>query len=299
MGFRNVISDGSTNPPHLRTQINLSSMCRLPGEGDEWTLAQRLDQVVSAGFQGIAAQIQTPLEADELAALLQERNLPLGLCAIAADADDLLPQIDLAHRTRAQYLSVRVPGSLRASPDIAEILKDMYDLSNDSGLPLLIQTHRGSVTQDLRRTIKVLNRYKKLRLSADFSQYALAADLTGPWTQDIMDAFEQISNRAAAFEGRISYGNQIQDDIAAGKGEFAQQYKKLWQIAFSGWLERSTPGDILPFTVNLGPHDADPDTFDRWAQSQTIRRLADEAWSAAHAPDQTEPVGTATTAAEL
>jgi hypothetical protein len=298
MGFRNIISDGSTNPPRLRPQINLSSMSRLPRDGPEWTLPQRLDELISAGFHGIEAHIQTSLEADELAALAHERNLPLGLCAVAADADDLLPTIDLVHRMRAEYLSVRVPGSLRASPDIAEILKDMYGLTNDTGLPLLIQTHRGSVTQDLRRTIKVLDRNKKLRLSADFSQYVLSANLTGPWPEEIWQAFEQIARRCSALEGRISYGNQVQDDIAAGEGELAQQYKRLWTVAFSHWLEKSDAGDILPFTVNLAPPENGAETFDRWAQSLTIKRLAEEAWSEAPTPEPMEPVGAETITAQ-
>src|ERR1700728_1631337 len=122
MGFRNVINDGSASPPRFRPQINLQSLSRLPRDGAEWTLAGRLDRIVSAGFLGVEFSCQTPVEADELAALLHDRNLPLGLCAHAAEADDLLPAIELAHRMRAEYLSIRVPGSLRASPEIAGLL---------------------------------------------------------------------------------------------------------------------------------------------------------------------------------
>ena len=294
MGFRNVISDGSANPPRCRLQINLTSMGRLPRDGAEWTLPQRLDELINAGFGGIEAFVQTALEGEELAALVHERNLPLGLCAVAADGDELLPPIELAHRMRSEYLSVRVPGSLHASPEITEILKDMYGLANDAGLPLFIQTHRGSVMQDLRRTIKVLGRCKKLRLSADFSQYVLAAQLTGPWPDEIWEAFEEIAGRASGFAGRISYGNQIQDDIGAGEGELAQQYKKVWTAGFSRWVEKSTPGDVLPFTVNLAPPDGGAESFDRWAASLAIKRIAEEAWLAAQAVEASETTPTET-----
>jgi hypothetical protein len=263
MPFRNVINDGSANPPRFRLQINLNSLSR----------SQQVDQIVSAGFGGVEAQFETPLEANEIAALLQERNLAIGVCAVAAEADELLPTIELAHRVRAEYLSVRVPGSLRSSPEIAEVLKDMYDLVNDAGLPLLVQTSRGSVMQDLRRTIKVLDRYKKLRLNADISGYVLAGELTSAWPDEICQHFEQIARRASGFGGRISFGNQSQDDIGAGEGELAQQFKKLWTLGFGAWLEKAAPGDVLPFTVNLAsPTDA---------ESLTIKRMAEEAWVAA------------------
>lgn len=292
MGFRNVISDGTASPPRFRPQINLQSLSRLPRDGAEWTLAEGLDRILSSGFQGVESSCQTPMEADELAALLHDRNLPLGLCADAAEAVDLLPAIELAHKMRAEYLTIRVPGSLRASPDIAGLLKDMYDLANDAGLPLLIQTQRGSVTQDLRRTVKVIARHRKLRLNADFSGYVLAAELTTAWPDEIWDNFEHIAARASAYQGRITFGEQIQDDISAGAGELAQQFKKLWTLGFGTWLQHAHPGDVLPFTVNLLPPPAAAtdstgrEVSDRWEQSLVIKRLAEEAWSAAQPADE-------------
>ena len=78
----------------------------------------------------------------------RNRGLAIGFSTRASEADDLLPLIELAHRMRADYLSVQVSGSLKASPEIAEILEDMFDLVNDAGLPLFIETHRGTVAQD-------------------------------------------------------------------------------------------------------------------------------------------------------
>jgi hypothetical protein len=53
----------------------------------------------------------------------------------------------------------------------------------------------------------------------------------------------------------------------------------------AGWLQKAQPGDILPFTCELGPiYYSIPDLSgkeisDRWQQALIIRRLAEDAWT--------------------
>jgi sugar phosphate isomerase/epimerase len=292
MGFRNQVNDGTSNPPRLRLQQSAWALSQLPRGGIEWSTPERLDKIAAAGFTGFEAACQSPQEADELAAMLRDRHLGLGFSATAAEADDLLAHIELAHRMRADYLTVRVPGSLMASPAIADLLEEMYDLANDAALPLFIETHRGTVTQDLRRTIKVINRFKKVRFTGDFSHYVVAGELGGPWSEDVWDHFQQIARRCGAWHGRISFGQQIQNDVGDGAGEPAQQFKKLWTLGFSAWLEKARPGDVLPFVCQLGPPPygltdlTGREISDRWEQCLVIKRLAEEAWADAQPPEQ-------------
>lgn len=297
MGFRNVVNDGSSNPPRLRMQCSPQGLSQLPRGEMEWSITEKLDRLASLGFGGYVAQPQTEQEADHLAAMLHDRGLGIGFATTAAEADELLPAIELAHRMRADYLTARVKGSLEASPEIADLLGDMYGVANDAGLPLFIETHRGDVTQDLRRTIKVVNRFKKVRFAGDFSHYVVAGGLEGAWSEDIWDHFNQIARRCGAWKGRISFGHQIQNDIGDGSSAMPQQFKKLWTAGMAAWLGKSRPGDVLPFTCELG---APPislvdatgrETSDRWDQTLVIKRLAEEAWAAA----QVEP----TVAAEV
>jgi hypothetical protein len=285
MGFRNVVNDGLSNPPRLRLQQSARSLANLPRDGTQWSMVERLDRIAAAGFGGFDVSNVSEPEADELAGMLRNRGLAIGFSARALDPDDLLAPIELAHRMRADYLSVRVNGSLKASPEIAEILEDMFELVNDAGLPLFIETHRGSVTQDLRRTVKVIDRFKKVRFTGDFSHYALAGEMTGPWSEEVWDHFRPIAARCGHWHGRISFGHQAQNDIGDGLGELAQQYKKLWSMGMASWLKKSQPGDVLPFTCELDPAPyavIDPsgrELSDRWEQSLVIKRLAQEAWA--------------------
>lgn len=259
----------------------------MPRGEPEWSIIEKLDHIAAAGFGGLVVQCQSEQEADELSAMLHGRGLGIGFAAVAKEADDLLPAIELAHRMRADYLCVRVPGSLESSPKIADLLDEMYDVVNDAGLPLFIETHRGDVTQDLRRTVKVINRLKKIRFAGDFSQYVLAGGLEGPWNEEIRDHFEQIAGRCGSWRGRVSLGHQIQNDIGDGSGEMPRQFTKIWTTGMSAWLKKSRPGDVLPFTCELEPapgaimDSGGREISDRWEQSAVIKRLAEEAWSAA------------------
>jgi sugar phosphate isomerase/epimerase len=285
MGFRNVVNDGSSNPPRLRLQQSAWALLNLPRDGAEWSIIERLDRIAAAGFAGFETSVASEPEADELAGMLRNRGLAIGFSAQASEADDLLGPIELAHRMRADYLTVRVHGSLKASPDIADILEEMFDLANDAGLPLFIETHRGTVTQDLRRTVKVIDRFKKIRFTGDFSHYVLAGELAATWTEEVWDHFRPIAARCGNWHGRISFGEQSQNDIGDGTSESAQQFKRLWSMGMAAWLRKSQPGDVLPFTCELGPTPyaltdlSGRELSDRWEQSLVVKRLAEEAWS--------------------
>jgi hypothetical protein len=297
MGFRNIINDGSAAAPRLRMQQSIWGMIHLPFNGPEWPLTEKLDKAMAAGFTGIEASCNDDATVDEIAGPLHDRGLPIGMIARATDADELSPAIERAHKLRAEYLCVHAMGSLKATPQIVDIFREMYEVANDSGLPLLVETHRGHMTQDLRRTVKVLSRFKKIRFMGDFSHYVLCGTVEGEWSGEVWEHFEQIARRCSAWHGRVSSGQQIQVDIGDGSGEAAGQFKKLWTFGMTAWLAKAMPGDVLPFTCELGPAPysitdlSGRELSDRWQQSLVIKRLAEEAWAdaqAAHAAKQAQ-----------
>jgi len=292
MGFRNVVNDESGHAPRLRMQHCTWALLNLPRGGQEWSMAQKLDMVAGAGFKGYDAYGIRPPESDELATMLRDRGLAFGYSTGASHPDDLLLPIEIAHRMGADYINVQVGGSLKAAPEIADLLEEMFELVNDAGIPLFIETHRNTVTQDLRRTVKVINRFKKVRFTGDFSHYIVAGELGGEWSEEVWAHLRPIAGRCGNFHGRISNGEQIQVDIGDGTGSLAQNFKKLWTVGMTAWLKKSQPGDILPFTCELGPIAYSiPDLSgweisDRWEQCLVIKRLAEEAWQDAQTAHQ-------------
>lgn len=290
MSFRNVVNDGTQGAPRLRLQSNLWVLSRLPRDGEEWSLPEKFDRIARAGFSGFEANPESEQEADELAQLCRERNIAIGLQAYPWTADDLIPRIELAHRMRAEYISAQVYASpLATAPEIADLLEEMTELVTDAGLPFFVETHRGRVTQDLRRTIKVIKKFPKIRFTGDFSHYVVAGEMVGGWGEEVWDAFRKIAKRCCNWHGRIGNGEQVQTDIGDGTNSMCQHFKKLWTLGMTEWLKKARPGDVLPFFPELGPPlysitDLNGrEISDRWEQCLVIKRLAEEAWSDAEA----------------
>ncbi len=219
--------------------------------------------MAGAGFSGFEAHCQTEQEADELAARLRDRGLAIGYSAVGGEADDLLAPLELAHRMRAEYLSVRVTGSLKSSPEIADVLEEMYDLVNDAGLPLFVETRGASVTQDLRRTVKVIQRFKKVRFTGDVSHYVAMGQFGAAWSDEVWDHFQPIAKRCGNWHGRLG-GEAI-------SSETARQFKRLWTFGIGAWLKKARPGDVLPFCCESAAGG--------WEQTLAIKSVAEEAWA--------------------
>lgn len=287
MSFQNVINDGSSNPPRLRMQYNGWALIGLPRGQTEWTLPEKLDQLRAAGFDGFEAGGQDLDEARLLAAMLRDRGMGFGWQAYPTKAKDVRPFLDAALTAGADYLTAQVFGSMKRAPQIVDVLEEMYDIVNGAGLPLFIETHRGRVTQDLLRTLRVIDRLPRVRFTGDFSHYVVAGEIGGAWPDDVWTAFKKIARRCGNWHGRIGFGEQVQNDIGDGTGEMAIQFKALWTYGFTAWLKKAQPGDVLGFQPELGPPGYSitslegQEMSDRWQQSLVFKRLAEEAWAEA------------------
>jgi sugar phosphate isomerase/epimerase len=285
MAFRNVVNDGTNRPPRLRTQYNMWATHCLPRGGKEWTVPQRLDRIAAAGFGGFEAQANSIEEARELKKMLNDRSLEIGFAAFGGTPEDLDKPIEFALEMGAGYITAQVFGAMKHSAEIIEILQGMYERVNGAGLPFFVETHRGRVTQDLLRTLRVIDGLDRVRFTGDFSHYVVAGELGGEWSEEIWQAFEKIAARCGNYHGRIGYGEQVQNDIGDGLNKQAQQFKKLWTLGMKHWLKQAQPGDVLPFCSELGPPgysitDLDGrEISDRWEQSLVIKRLAEEAFA--------------------
>ncbi len=289
MEFRNVINDGTESAPRLRIQATAAWLTGLPRQGNPWTLAEKLDQITGAGLGGLESPCSSDAEAQELSDALRQRGLAFGLCASAASVDDLPAIIELAQRSQADYITLQVPGWLKSAPQSARILKDIYSLANDAGVCVLIETHCGQITQDLRRTVKIVRRFARIRFNGDFTHYVACPGVTGTWGQELWDHFQPIARRCSAWRGRVSFGSCRQEAIGEISAEPVQQFKRLWSIGMTAWMNKATPGDILPFSIDLRPPPeaaVGPDgqeLSDRWEEGMLIKRLAEEAWTEARA----------------
>jgi hypothetical protein len=155
-------------------------------------------------------------------------------------------------------------------------------------IAMMLQTHRGLVTQDVLRTVSYAKEIPDLRFALDLSHYVAAGELGGEFPPAAMDAFEVIMARAGMLDGRVSNGEQVQIDIGpTGDTPEARRFAAVWKKTMARWLKRAGKGDILPFRIELGPPDyairdlSGREISDRWAQTLVFRTLAERLFNEA------------------
>jgi hypothetical protein len=154
-------------------------------------------------------------------------------------------------------------------------------------LSFFVETHRNNYTENLPQTIALIERVPDIRFTADLSHFIVVGEFYGWKEERAVDRIMPVLERTAHMHGRISNGEQVQVDVGDGSGATAQFFVTLWSTAMKHWMKDAGPGDIFPFTSELGPPryaitTPDGKEFsDRWEQSLIIKKLAEQAWERA------------------
>jgi hypothetical protein len=156
-------------------------------------------------------------------------------------------------------------------------------------VPLFIETHRGTVTQDLLRTVSYARQMERMRFTLDASHFVVAGELIAPDNSPkFREALGEIIARSSSIHARVSNGEQVQVDVGDGTGEVVRPYIRWWQAAFRQWSTRAQPGDFFPFVCELGPAPYSitlpvpsesgerVEISDRFAQALVFKKIADE-----------------------
>jgi hypothetical protein len=135
--------------------------------------------------------------------------------------------------------------------------------------------------------LQLIERVPDIRFTADLSHFVVVGEFYGWEDEGALERMMPIIERTSHMHGRISNGEQVQVDVGDGSGDTAQFFVRLWTQAMRCWLKGAGPGDIFPFSSELGPPRyaitlPDGREFsDRWEQSLVMKKLAEQAWAQA------------------
>jgi hypothetical protein len=153
---------------------------------------------------------------------------------------------------------------------------------------MMVQTHRGRVTQDLFRTVAYTRAIADLRFCLDLSHYFVAGEIGGRLSAEADELFDALLRRAPMLDGRVSNGEQVQVDMGPSAGNAqATYFAALWKRAMTHWLKQARPGDMFVFRVELGPPSysildlSGKEISDRWEQAKLMRAVAERIWNEA------------------
>lgn len=254
-GATGYLNDGSAAAPRLKIYLNLDTLVDLR-PGSEWPGLDGLpayDRLMKDGFEGVQVTSGMPPgpEAHIQYCGLDRINTPY-------EADDVAAR----HAARGdQCITVHVGWGLEDDDEVDRLIEAVLAASEKYQLPIFIETHRATITQDVWRTVKITRRFPGVRFNGDFSHYYCGQELVyGDWNSKL--AFmEPIFERIGFMHGRIASSGWIQAPIdsdlnsrprqADGVANYLDHFKDLWTRAMCGFLRTAGPGDVLIFAPEI------------------------------------------------
>jgi hypothetical protein len=271
------INDGSARPPRLRVDLNLGTLDDLPdwSAGPRGPIEQVLAQLRAAGFEGIQAGP---------AAVDPARRAGMSVCGSGRvdtpdKADALTRQLKEAG---LQAATLHVGTGFEDEVGADALLEAVIAAAERHGFPLFVETHRATITQDSRRTLRFIERYPRLALNGDFSHWYTGLEMVYGDFDWKVSLLRPVFERVGFMHGRIGDPGCIQVDIGDGADHPAvAHFRRMWSECFRGFLRAAGPGDVLVFAPELLPpriHYARTvggrETSDRWLQALVLARLA-------------------------
>jgi sugar phosphate isomerase/epimerase len=284
-------NDGSRNAPRLRVQHSFWSLIKLPLNAGfdgvmEWTLDEKFARVKAAGFEAVECWLSDDNE-KEITEALKRHELRLVMGHRPFSVDDTRSTVERAARVGADFLFMQPASAYTPLDTVAEIVRAGRQIAADNGLACFVEVHRNNWTETIPQTLQLIERVPEIRFTADLSHFVVVGEFYGWKEEGALEKMLPILERTSHAHARIGNGEQVQVDVGDGSGETAQFFVRLWAEAMRHWKKSAGPGDVFPFTSELGPPRyaitlPDGREFsDRWEQSLVMKKLAEQAWEQA------------------
>lgn len=256
----------------------------LPERADEESFAM----VAEAGFDGLCLDPSVDEIAENLAKkpLFERHELGCMVNAFPAGPDDMQPLLEFAVEMDACMVNV-ISGVMPIRPeDAVPVVGRWIDEAAALGMPILFETHRDGLLNDLFFTLQLMELVPHMRLCADLSHFVVDRELRAPIPERDQAYIHSVLERSDCFQGRIATREQIQVPIAFPQHEpWVEIFKDWWRDGLRMWRQRNTCGANLVFLCELGPPpyaitDAQQNELsDRWEESLTIRDWVRDIWA--------------------
>jgi len=284
------LNSGSSDTPRLQVYLNLDTLIDHPEFNlqDERGRRACFDRLQVDGFEGVQYTANVPFQAN-----LDFPHCGLDRINTECEADAVAAR----HSDRGELcVTLHVGWGIEDDAEVFRLVEGVLSASLKYHLPMFIETHRSTITQDLWRTVQITKQFPEVRFNGDFSHYYCGLEMVyGNWAQK-MAFMKPIFSRIAFMHGRIASPGcmqvPIEPDLTArprqahGTADYLLHFRELWTRAMSGFLRAAQPGDILIFAPEILP----PKTYyarmfpnqygqlveetDRYAQALLYRNLA-------------------------
>lgn len=264
-------------------------------EKPERSIDENFRIVAEAGFDGMCIDLSAQeIEQFRMSKRFFEKNsLGCMVNAFPHAIEDLKPLLRLAREFDACMVNV-VGGVMPIT--VAGALPVIYRWMEDAAqveMPLLFETHRDGLLNDLFYTLQVIDSVPEMRLCADLSHFVVDRELRAPVPARDEDFIRRILERSDCFQGRIASREQIQVQIDFPQHqEWVQIFKRWWEQGMRLWRQRNAVDATLVFLCELGPppyaitDGQRHELSDRWQEALQIRQWVQDIWASLDAEAQ-------------
>jgi hypothetical protein len=261
----------------------------------ERSIEENFRLVAEAGFDGMCID----LAADEIGQYRKTRQhfentgLHCMVNAFPHRLADLTPILQMAKDFDACMVNI-IGGVMPIT--VAGAVPVIYRWVADAekiGMPVLFETHRDGLLNDLYYTLQVIDSVPELRLCADLSHFVVDREFRAPIPARDEACIRRVLERSDCFQGRIASREQIQIQIDFPQHQqWVEIFKGWWKEGMRMWRQRNADDATLVFLCELGPppyaitDGRQHELSDRWIEALTIREWAQDIWASLDAEFQ-------------
>ena len=174
------------------------------------------------------------------------------------------------------------------------LIEALLEAKSVENYPLIVETHRATLTQDPKRTIDLALQYPDLSFNADLSHWYAGAELTYGDFEDKLSRLKPVFERVRYIHGRIADSGCLQVPVSDPDATPARHFRDMWTRCFEGFLRTNQQGwicfapELLPNRLMSEGKDVElnyarlertadggfREETDRWQQAEVLTSIA-------------------------
>ncbi len=273
-------------PQSLRVYQSMWAMERRRPDGQEWTLDQKLAMIRDAGFDGAGVRFLDRDYIRDVTGFLRAHGMTWQAQCYPKSVDDLKPVLDFVAEFGADHVNLQPDVRPHALEDCIPLIEGWRRLAREAGVAVHIETHRDRMTTDLFFTLRLLDCFPDLRLTADISHYVVGREFAWPIPPEAHAMIHRVMDHAWGIHGRVASREQIQIQTGfAHLRHWVDLAYGWWDYAIRSWRKRAPEDAVLTFLTELGPPEyaitgADGyELSDRWAEALAMKDAIRAMWA--------------------
>lgn len=264
----------SDSEPRLLAGLSFVTIAELPhwSAGPRGSTADIYAALPAAGYEGI--QTLEPATA-RVAGLI-----PFGIARVTDDLDQLRATTRHWRDQGCACTTVQLGTGLEEDDDLLRLAEGLLQIAEKERHPLYLETHRATMTQDIRRTLGLIGYFPELRFNGDFAHWYTGHELPYGDIEAKLAVMRPIFERIRFLHLRVSsgaFGQLTASDPA--EAQHLAIFRRMWTESMCGFLQAARPGDYLPALCELlpartfypkmvpGPDGAPREESDRWTEA--------------------------------